>query len=156
MATRTEIEAIIKLRDEFSAKVGKIDKRLGGIERSAKRAEKATRRLSGAFGALGGLIGGAVLLRGLKNSVQAIDKQVDAINALNLALSNQGNLLPGTSESLRSYAAGLQSVTTFGDEAILELQSLLAAARSLDSANLPIPLPARHFPAVIEQYLPVN
>lgn len=62
----------------------------------------------------------------IAKAITAADTQVLAVNKLNIALANQGNLLPGTSQRLQEYATELQNTTRFGDEAILGVQSLLA------------------------------
>lgn len=57
--------------------------------------------------------------------VKAFIKQENAIEALNIALKNQGIESQAVSKDLQEYAAQLQKVTTVGDETIIETQALL-------------------------------
>ena len=93
------------------------------------RAERATINLSRAGKAIGpafrkGVIVSTVALAALTvetvRAVRAANEQEDAEKALAVALG-------GVSQELLDQAAALQKVTTFGDEAIIKAQSLLAA-----------------------------
>lgn len=60
-------------------------------------------------------------------AIAAADVQVQSVNRLNVALANQGNLLPGTSSRLQEYANQMQQTTRFGDEQILSASALAAS-----------------------------
>ena len=61
-------------------------------------------------------------------SIEAANRQEDAINALNASLRQTGVFTERTSQSLQAFAASLQQTTVFGDEVILEQ---IAFAKSL-------------------------
>ena len=65
-------------------------------------------------------------------SVQAAAEQEEAVNRLNTALQTAGDFSQAASEDLQRYASQLQSVTTFGDELIL---NQLALAKSFGATN---------------------
>lgn len=132
MATKAEFEAILRLRDELSAKVKGVQSTMERLEKTTKRNTTALQRAQKSLGGLqlkyvAAAAGMAVFIRAARGALEAQSKQEQAINSLNLALSNQGNLLPGTSKRLQEYASSLQRVTTFGDETILANQALLAS-----------------------------
>ena len=61
-------------------------------------------------------------------AVTAAIRQEDAVNGLNASLARIGEFSQASSQDLQDFAAGLQNVTKFGDEAILEQ---LAFAQSM-------------------------
>tara|TARA_R100000808_G_scaffold23307_1_gene51583 strand:+ start:5904 stop:7550 length:1647 start_codon:yes stop_codon:yes gene_type:complete len=96
-----------------------------------KGAKKATKNIGGLNSALGGLAGKAalaaggffgagMLLSGMKNAIDLAGKQELAEKKLEASLGH-------TSTALLEQARALQQVTTFGDEAIIEAQALIAA-----------------------------
>lgn len=95
-----------------------------GFRAGSKFASGFEGKLKGTFGGLKTQILslGAVLLTtfGARKIIDAAAKQEDAINALNQSLASQGKFTKEASIALQEYASQLQSVTTFGDEAVLE------------------------------------
>lgn len=93
---------------------------------------------SGIGGALqvgAGVLGASLLssaFRGLtgvlSNSINAANRQEDAINSLNSALKRSGEFTDSLSKDFQDFASQLQRVSVFGDEVILEQ---LAFAKSL-------------------------
>lgn len=65
----------------------------------------------------------AVIVKGLK----AFGVQEKAIATLNQSLKNTGNYSKSASEDLQKFASGLQKITIFGDEQILQGQALIAS-----------------------------
>lgn len=59
------------------------------------------------------------------DSVKAFTEEENAISKLNIALQNQGMFTKTTSNDLRAYASQLQSVSTVGDETIINQMALL-------------------------------
>ena len=53
-------------------------------------------------------------------SIQAANRQEDAINSLNSALKRSGEFSQALSDDLQDFAASLQKISIFGDEVILE------------------------------------
>jgi hypothetical protein len=66
-----------------------------------------------------------------KEIIQAAVRQQSAINGLNASLRAIGEFSQATSKDLQDFASQLQSVTTFGDEAVLEQ---LAFAQALGAS----------------------
>ena len=96
-----------------------------------KGAKKASRNISGLSTALGGMaskaalaagsfFGANMLLSGMKNAIDLAGKQELAEKKLEASLGR-------TSQALLNQARALQQVSTFGDEAIIEAQALIAA-----------------------------
>ena len=54
------------------------------------------------------------------DGIAAAQAQDEAVQRLNASLRNTGNFSDATSKSLQNFASGLQAVTTFGDEVILD------------------------------------
>lgn len=70
------------------------------------------------------------------DGIAAAQIQEDAINSLNSALIASGKFTEATSKSLQEYASALQESSRFGDEAILNAQSLLQNLGQLDEKGL--------------------
>ncbi len=98
---------------------------LENIEPSARKAESATSSLAGAYSKLGGIMGGAAVLGVFTKIIRATSIQESAIAQLNATLASTGQIAGKSSEDLQKMASQLQKVTTFGDEAIIKMQSLL-------------------------------
>lgn len=77
----------------------------------------AISKLRGQVSALGATLATAFAARTV---IQAAARQEEAVNKLNASLRNLGQFSKETSSNLQEYASSLQSVTRFGDEAILE------------------------------------
>lgn len=88
-----------------------------------KRVESGVKLLKIAFAA----VAASKFVGFLDDALKAQAAQEAAVNKLNLALANQGKLTAETSKSLQDYASALQATTTFGDEAILDAEALLAS-----------------------------
>ncbi len=70
------------------------------------------------------------------DGVAAAQIQEDAINSLNAALARTGRFSDDTSKSLQSFASELQSVSRFGDEALLQNMALIQSLGDLDEQGL--------------------
>ena len=97
-----------------------------GFSKESKKGFDDLERLAlKAIGVLGTLFAG-------KEIIAASIRQQDAVNNLNASLAQIGEFSAATSKDLQAFASQLQSVSTFGDEAILEniafAQSLGATA----------------------------
>ena len=97
-------------------------------EKGAKKAEKNVKGLNKALGGLksqamlaaGAFLGTGMLVAGIKKAVDAFGEQELAEKKLEQALGR-------TSQALLNQASALQQVSTFGDEAIITAQSLIAS-----------------------------
>ncbi len=96
-------------------------------ERGATGMAGARRQLIGLRGLLVGL-GLAAALRGI---VRATVRQEQAIAQVEARIRATGGAAGLTSRELQDMAASLQRLTTFGDEAVLEMQALLLSFREI-------------------------
>ena len=82
------------------------------------------------IGAIATAIAGSTLA--VREFIQAATEQEDAVNRLSAALKVNGEFTRGAINDFEGYAASLQNVTRFGDEAIL---NQLALAKSFGATN---------------------
>lgn len=130
---------------EFDLKIGKneLDK---GLDSGIKKSKDLNGVLETALGVFAGnLITSGVntvvgafgdLVSVAKRSVDAAALQEVSVNNLNAALSRAGILTRETSQDLQEFASQLQSVSTFGDEAILGVSSLITSLTKLDKEGI--------------------
>ena len=118
----------------------------GGLTRGVSRAADNARRFGGAWDRASRSLGnarrtlfslrGAVAALGLVAALRQIERlstrQEQAAAQVERGIRNLGDETPLTSAGLQQIAAGLQDLTTFGDEAVLELQALLLTFRNID------------------------
>jgi hypothetical protein len=95
------------------------------IKKLNSSAKKSSKSISGLGKSLAGMAASAVSVAGIKKSIDAYAKQEQAIFQLEARLKSTGHAANISSEELQSMASSLQKVTTFGDEAIIEMQGLL-------------------------------
>jgi phage-related minor tail protein len=98
--------------DKASKNLGKVDKGLGGIAKSAAKVA------AGFFAARG-------VLTGFQKVLDATRTQILAETQLNAVLKSTAGAAGLTAKELTGMAAALQKQTRFGDEAIIKAQSLL-------------------------------
>jgi hypothetical protein len=63
----------------------------------------------------------------IKKAITGADEQIQAVNRMNIAFANQGNLLPGTSQRMQEYANEIQRTTKLGDEQVIGASALAAS-----------------------------
>lgn len=73
-----------------------------------------------------------------KDSIEAAQKQEDAINQLNTALKLSGNFTEETSKDFQDYATQLQKTTKFSDDLILQNAALIQSYGQLDRDALKV------------------
>jgi hypothetical protein len=93
----------------------KLDKTAAGTEKRAAALGKTIGNVAAAFA------GGAFLQKVIANTIE--QERVTA--QLEQTLKSTGRYTPELSQNMQDFAASLQQVTTFGDEAIIASQSLL-------------------------------
>lgn len=125
-----------------------VNKDFKKIERQSKKTSKkigknfknATAALGKAFTGVGAKVAAVGIAFaaafGAKKVIAAAIQQEDAINRLNSALQITGKFSKETSNELQTFASGLQQVTKFGDEAILEAQALIQTLGNLSKNTL--------------------
>ena len=92
------------------------------MNKASSVVEKSAKNMGRAFGTA---IAGMISYQTIKAATDAFVKQDDAIRQLESRLKSTGNVVGYTSKELQDMASSLQSVTRFGDEATVEMQSLL-------------------------------
>jgi len=125
-------DAKVTIQLEVDKKTGAIKvagQEIKGLGAQTKQAGAAANTASLGFGTLlktiAPLIAVGSLVRFFKDSAEAAFRQEDAVNKLNDAMKTQGFYTQAASRDLQDYAASLQKVTRFGDEAIIEVQAML-------------------------------
>lgn len=73
----------------------------------------------------------------VKSATDAYIRQENAVAQLDARLKSTGNAVGIASKELQKMAASLQGVTTFGDEAIIEMQSLLLTFTQIGGETFP-------------------
>ncbi|MEX2150699.1 MAG: phage tail length tape measure family protein [Steroidobacteraceae bacterium] len=113
---------------DLIAKIGGFQQ---GMDQAARVAETRSRRISNTMRGLGrtvtgvfAALGGAALIRGI---IRASIEQENALRQLEQRIKSTGGAAGKTASELTGFASSLQKVTTFGDEAIVEMQGLLLA-----------------------------
>jgi hypothetical protein len=123
-----------KVQNEFSSAGDKAGKDFSkNFTANLKDIAKSAFSVKGALISLGATI--ATVFSG-KILIQAASRQEDAINSLNSSLIATGKFSQDASKRLQDYASSLQSVTRFGDEAILETQALIQSLGNLSEQGL--------------------
>lgn len=113
----------------------KVKKKMGDIEDGAKKSGKNIgKNLAAGFKKLGvSLVKAAAAATALgvalatvigAKAIKAASRQEDAVNNLNQALISAGQFTQKTSQDIQDFAAELESLTTVGDEAVLEMVAL--------------------------------
>lgn len=125
-----ELFLVLKVKKDASLK--KAGTGLKKVGSGAKGASAGILTMGKAFKAALGpilLIVGAItaVVAIFSKAIKAADIQAQAINRMNIALANQGNLLPGTSKRLQEFADEMQRTTKFGDEVILSANAMAAS-----------------------------
>lgn len=112
-------KAVDKIQGDFK----KISK---GAEKSASKGTSAFKVFLGTFSAMALKSAFSAALKGFRSlnrfvveSINLSAEQEKAVNDLNAQLKLNGEFTKETSQELQKYASELQSITTFGDEAIL-------------------------------------
>lgn len=118
-----------KATDDVRRSARRMDR---GLRSSQKEFQQFERRASLATSALKGFLGGlaayvsvAGFTRLLGRSLELFREQEKVVAQLNAGLRATGGVVGFTSKELQQMASDLQSVTTFGDEAIIKTQQLL-------------------------------
>jgi chromosome segregation ATPase len=131
-------ELVVQIRAEVDRAVREIKKVDKQLDKTAKSSKTMGKSFSTSFKTLaGGLaIGAAIaglqaLRRAVSESVDAFQRQEQAVARLDGVLRATGEAAGFNSDELQRMASRLQGVTTFGDEAIIEMQSLLLTFKSI-------------------------
>jgi len=107
------------------------------LKREAKETKKSLGGIAKTARTLGPLIAAAFGTAVVKKSVDAFIRQENAIKQLENRIKSTGGAAGVTADQMINLAAGLQQVTTYGDEAIIEMQSLLLTFTKIGGDVLP-------------------
>lgn len=125
MARQFTVRGRIQVDDKATPTVQKVESRMG----------KFSSFLSAKFaiGAAGAALAIKKLVSGIGAIVGAASRQEDAVRKLNDVLRSMGREAELDSQALQKFAADLERTTVFGDEAIINVQALLASFGGLSS-----------------------
>ena len=115
---RKQVELILAAQNKTGKAFNAVNKNITKLEKSSKRIKS-----------LGNIFSGFVATVGVISSFRAIiektREQEAAVAQLEARLESTGGVSGKTSKELQGLASSLQKVTTFGDEAIISMQSML-------------------------------
>ena len=100
-------------------------------------ATKAIKALKTAMFALGAVIASAAIVRSMMNMVDFAMKAEVAVASLDATIISMSRTTPNLSKELQDLARGLQRVTAFSDETIVEGQSFLATYSDITDDLMP-------------------
>ena len=117
MADNTET-FIIKLKDSgVSSGLDKADAKTKKLRNSVENTNSSVGGLKTAFGAL---LATGLIFKGISNSIDAFDKQEQAMAQVRQGIETTGGAAGKTFDDLAGFASNLQNNTLFGDEDILQ------------------------------------
>ena len=96
-----------------------------GADKASREADALARRIRGTFNQLRGIVGAAFAGFSFAQIVQATAEAEAAFGQLKNAVETNGGAAGKTADELANVASELQSITTYGDEAIQQMQALL-------------------------------
>lgn len=137
---------IIKIDSKGAVKASgnlkKLTTQSGKTEKATDKVAASNKKSSQSFVMMAAKIGAAMLaykaITGAFNAfTENTIKQEQAMRQLEAAVESTGSAAGLTAEELRDMAQGLQEVTTFGDESIMEMQGVLLTFTKLGKEVLP-------------------
>lgn len=141
-----QLKIVIDADYKGKGEVNQASRGLDDLDKSAKKTSSGMEKLTGTvkankaaiLGAAGVVAaGGAALVKFGKESVEAANIQENAEKQLAQTLESTGHAAGLTAQELKNMAGALQSVTTFGDEAIIGAQSLLLTFTNIGGQVMP-------------------
>jgi len=133
-----DIKVKATLDDQISPKVKKMSDKVKG---NLNDIEKGSNKLTGSFKKLGGAIGAGLAVRALvqfgAESIKLARVQIEAEAKLEQTIKATGGAAGLTATQLKGMASQLQSVTTFGDEAVIGAQALLLTFKNIGGDVFP-------------------
>jgi len=126
MARQTTIEVIAQFIDKLTGPVKNAEKSTkSSFANMSKGTNGLTKAVTGLVAAYGGMVIVGKVNALMKESVELYKRQENANQKLRAVLQSTGNAAGMTYEELKRLSLGLQSFTTFGDEAIDEANAIL-------------------------------
>jgi len=130
------MSTIASLLVNLKASTGHYERGMAKARRKTKLFGGAVSSVTGLLGTFGVALGAAGIIMGIKSVVSAYGRQEAAVKSLSDALDLLGKGGADTMKDMQRFAAGIQKVTTVGDEAVLELASLGASLGKLSGEGL--------------------
>jgi len=140
---RAEVDKAVSNLKKAARTAKESDKDFGNLAKQFKQQVREATNMNMAFSQMAGSIaaglgiftlaskGVTALINLSRESVQAFQVQEQAVAKLEGVLRATGNAAGLTSEEMQAFASELQAATTFGDEAIINLQGTLATFKSV-------------------------
>lgn len=130
-----------KLKIDVTADATKARQELQGVSSQIDGLEKVNTKAAAAFGKVSASVAAVTVAVGAavkvsKELINTYSTQLLAETKLDAALRASGNQYSLSARRLKEYASSLQDVTRFGDEAIIEAQSLLVATKKLNEEGI--------------------
>lgn len=129
----------------FTSEVQKAERSVKGLDKQQKNASKSAgmlgkqsasiNKLKSSFLGLGSVVAGLGISVAFKKMVDNTSRQEAALVQLNTTLGSTQFAAGKTADELTRTAAELQKVTKYGDEAIIEMQSLLLTFKDIKGDN---------------------
>lgn len=137
--------ATIKSFGQATDKTGKqttaAGKAMEQASRNAKTLDGAVRNAAGGIGSMDGavksMLTGLLSIAALKKVVEVTTAQQNALGQLEAAVKSTGGAAGQSVEQLASFAAAMQKVTTYGDETVMQMQSVLLTFTKIGGETFP-------------------
>ncbi|MFW2374094.1 MAG: phage tail length tape measure family protein, partial [Gammaproteobacteria bacterium] len=123
-----KVELVLAAKNKTGKAFDAVNKNISTLERQARRVQS----LGSVFT---GLIAGFGVISTFRAIIEKTKEQEAAIAQVEARLKSTGGASQKTSEELQEMASSLQKVTTFGDEAILSMQSMLLTFTNIKGDN---------------------
>lgn len=148
------LEIEVRLINATSSNLKSIKKDLGEFESSAKKSFGASSKGASTFmDTMKGFIGASVILgtvrkawqmlsQTIDESVNLYKQQVNAEQKLSAALKATQGVVGISSEEMKKFAREMQRSTTFGDETVIAMQSVMATFTKISGETFPIAIKA--------------
>lgn len=120
MATSAEANIVIRVVDEASKAIGEVNKNLKGMGGYLEQHKAQFRQVGLVAVAAGGAIVGALGL-----TIASARESIQTEKQLNAVLESTKGAAGLTAEELKKMASSFQSVTNFGDEAVLGAETII-------------------------------
>lgn len=140
--TASAVSAVSTASDAASASVSKVERSLKDAASASAELSREQSSLSRVLTSVPGIIGMATaavaaLTTVSKDLIDTYKVQEQAEVRLEATLKATGSTIGMTSKELKSLASSFQEVTTFGDEAVIEVEKLFVASGAISKDMMP-------------------
>lgn len=137
-----KLELALRIRADLNQaldQLGELEDDLEGVGQQSKKTNTDMERLGATLGKLAGAVAGGVLFKAV---IDATVEQERVTKQLEQTLKATGNAAGLNKDQLLTMAAGMQQVTTYGDEAVIGAQNLLLTFKEIGGDVFPRALEA--------------